>query len=239
MAGQGRSLLVGHLLALSVCACSDPGRPPPDRTLPAVPLSGVWHRVQQGETLSDLARRYGVPRVDIEEINGLDRHKPLPVGRQLFIPGARKAAGAEPPPKTPPATVAAAKGRFIWPLSGGQVTSRFGGRGKSTHEGIDIAAPEGTGVLAAADGTVAYSGAGVRGYGNLILLRHADGYVTVYAHNRRNLVAEGNKVTQGQVIAEVGHTGRASGDHLHFEIRRGETPVDPLLLVKPGGTAPE
>lgn len=89
-------------------------------------------------------------------------------------------------------------------------------------------------MLAAADGTVMYSGSGVRGYGNLVLIRHAElGLVTVYAHNRRNLVREGEGVTRGQVVAEVGRTGRASGDHLHFEVRRGETPLDPLDHVHP------
>jgi murein DD-endopeptidase MepM/ murein hydrolase activator NlpD len=88
-------------------------------------------------------------------------------------------------------------------------------------------------VVAAAGGIVIYAGSGIRGYGNLVIIRHPGGLVTVYAHNRRNLVQEGVKVSQGQVIAEVGHSGRASGDHLHFEVRRGETPVDPLKYVRP------
>jgi murein DD-endopeptidase MepM/ murein hydrolase activator NlpD len=120
---------------------------------------------------------------------------------------------------------------LIWPVPGGKLTSGFGVRGARKHEGIDIAAAEGTAVLAAAGGRVIYSGAGVKGYGNLILVRHTGGIVTVYAHNRRNMVKEGDRVQQGQVIAEVGHTGRASGDHLHFEVRRGDTPVDPSRLV--------
>ena len=120
----------------------------------------------------------------------------------------------------------------LWPVRGGQVTSRFGRRGKTVHEGIDIAAPEGTAVLAVTDGMVMYAGSGVRGYGNLILVRHSGKLVTVYAHNRRNLVHEGDRVSRGQVIAEVGHSGRATGNHLHFELRQEDTPVDPLPHLK-------
>jgi murein DD-endopeptidase MepM/ murein hydrolase activator NlpD len=118
---------------------------------------------------------------------------------------------------------------LLWPVKGGKVTSGFGMRGRRPHEGIDIAAPEGTEILAAAAGTVIYAGSGVRGYGNLILLRHPGALVTVYAHNRRNRVVEKETVRAGQVIAEMGRTGNASASHLHFEVRRGEVPEDPLL----------
>ena len=111
--------------------------------------------------------------------------------------------------------------------------SGFTRSGSPPHEGVDIAAPEGTAVLAAADGKVIYSGSGVKGYGNLILVRHLRGLVTVYAHNRINLVRERALVRKGQVIAEVGHTGRATGDHLHFELREGDKPIDPRLHLPP------
>lgn len=96
------------------------------------------------------------------------------------------------------------------------------------HEGVDIAASAGTAVSAAAKGVVIYAGTGIRGYGKLILLQHAGRWVTVYAHNQRILVREGQRVRREEIIAEVGQTGRATGPHLHFELRRGERPVDPL-----------
>jgi len=86
-------------------------------------------------------------------------------------------------------------------------------------------------VLAVADGEVIYSGDGLTGYGNLILVRHSGDIVSAYAHNRQNLVQKGDKVTQGQTIAQVGETGRASGPHLHFEVREGVTPTDPRRWV--------
>ncbi len=99
------------------------------------------------------------------------------------------------------------------------------------HDGIDIGAKPGSPVVAAADGTVVYADNRLAGYGNLIIVRHRDNLFTAYAHNRRNLVHQGDKVRSGQKIALVGRTGRATGPHLHFEVRRGTTPVDPLLYL--------
>ncbi len=115
---------------------------------------------------------------------------------------------------------------LMWPVEG-HITSRFGPRGSSFHDGLDISAPLGTPILAAASGEVMYSGA-LRGYGNIVILRHRDGYVTVYAHNQKNLVREGERIRRGQVIARVGQTGRASGPHLHFEIRKDNLARNPL-----------
>jgi lipoprotein NlpD len=217
----------------------------------------VWHEAAEGEELDALARRYKVPVQDIEEINGLERRERLPKGRVLFIPGAAQAtaststepragggarAGTSGSAGRTSGTEGAAagsgagakipSGKLLWPVDG-VLISRFGKRGKTTHEGLDIAAPEGTAVLAAADGKVIYSGSGVRGYGNLVLVKHEGGLVTVYAHNHRNLVLEGAPVKQGQVIAEVGATGKATGSHLHFEVRMGEVPEDPLPHLPP------
>jgi len=215
--------------------------------------------VQAGERAAELAARYHVPVEDIEELNGLERGAALPAGRAVFIPGARRdaaatqpaaragspptvdpAAGSPPtvaPAGAPPTVATRARGQgglaLRWPVPGGKLGAGFGLRGRRPHEGIDILAPEGTAVLAAAAGTVIYAGSGVRGYGNLILLRHAGGTVTVYAHNRRNQVREQDPVRQGQTIAEVGQTGNATAPHLHFEVRRGESPEDPLLHVHP------
>lgn len=117
--------------------------------------------------------------------------------------------------------------RFVWPVKG-VVFSKFGRRNGHPHDGIDISAPEGTPIYAAADGRVIYSGDGVRGYGNLIIIKHEGFYATVYAHNSENLVEKGDFVEKGQMIGRVGQTGRASGPHLHFEVRYNSKPVDPV-----------
>ncbi len=141
----------------------------------------------------------------------------------------------EKPPRQPSEDSGAGKSlRFLWPARG-QVTSRFGERrGNRAHKGIDIAAPEGAPIVAAESGQVIYSGK-ISGYGKVIVIEHASGFVTVYAHNRKNYVKAGEWVERGQRIGEVGKTGRASGPHLHFEIRVNNTPVDPLKYLAKGG----
>jgi len=125
---------------------------------------------------------------------------------------------------------AASHTMLLWPVKG-TLTSRFGRRGSRMHDGIDIGAKEGTAVHAAASGEVVYSDSRLSGYGKLIIIRHGKNLFTAYAHNQRNLVRKGDKVRAGDVIARVGHTGRASGPHLHFEVRQGSTPVDPLAYL--------
>lgn len=236
-------LTAGSCALYALCAlCASCVETPPARPLPPEPLFGVWHELQPGETIAGLARRYRIPREDIEELNGIGRGEGPPVGRVIFLPGARAVEGAvaasRPTRRSqlpgPAAGSAPTERAFLWPVPGGVLTSGFGARGGRPHEGIDIAAPEGSAVVAAADGVVIYSGSGVRGYGNLILIRHAGGMVTVYAHNRRNRVVEKERVLRGQVIAEVGRTGNATSNHLHFELRAGETPRDPAPLLDKG-----
>lgn len=118
---------------------------------------------------------------------------------------------------------------FAWPVKG-KVTGRFDSRPDSLNDGINIAAPRGTPVHATLAGQVIYSDQ-LRGYGNLIILRHRGGYASVYAHNRKNLVRRGQKVNRRQVIAEVGATGRAATPYLHFEIRRNNVARNPLSYL--------
>lgn len=118
---------------------------------------------------------------------------------------------------------------FSWPTEG-EITSSFGPRGRSHHDGIDIAAPEGAAVRAAAPGTVIFSGV-LRGYGNVIIVEHPYGLNTVYAHNKKNLVHTGTRVPRGSVIALLGKTGRASGPNLHFEVRRGKVARNPMRYL--------
>ncbi|WP_299560973.1 peptidoglycan DD-metalloendopeptidase family protein [Enterovirga sp.] len=131
------------------------------------------------------------------------------------------AAPAAPAPAAPTAD-------FRWPARGRVITG-FGGSG--SNEGINIAVPDGTPVKAAGDGVVAYAGNEVKGYGNLVLIRHDNGYVSAYAHNSDLDVKRGQKVTRGQTIAKAGQTGNVTSPQLHFEIRKGSTPVDPMRYL--------
>jgi murein DD-endopeptidase MepM/ murein hydrolase activator NlpD len=147
-------------------------------------------------------------------------------------------APSQPSPPAPPANIAplapdvpATKAPLRWPLAAPRLTSPFGRRWGRVHEGIDMAAPIGTPVYAAAAGVVAYAGDRVRGYGNMVVIRHNDGMVTVYAHNSVLLVHGGDVVAAGQEIARVGDTGRSTGAHLHFEVRRGGDPQDPMPFL--------
>ncbi len=121
-------------------------------------------------------------------------------------------------------------GKLRWPIKP-IITSKFGRRGSRMHDGIDIGAKEGTPIHAAAAGEVVYSDSRLSGYGKLIIIRHGKNLFTAYGHNQRNLVKKGAKVKAGDVIGRVGHTGRASGSHLHFEVRQGSTPVNPIAYL--------
>jgi len=121
-------------------------------------------------------------------------------------------------------------GQLRWPVKG-IVTSKFGRRGSRMHDGIDIGAKEGTPVYAAASGEVVYADSRLSGYGKLIIIRHAKNLFTAYGHNSRMLVRKGKHVHAGDLISRIGHTGRASGPHLHFEVRQGSTPVNPIAYL--------
>ncbi|MET0154657.1 MAG: M23 family metallopeptidase [Rickettsiales bacterium] len=123
---------------------------------------------------------------------------------------------------------AALSSDFVWPVRQGKVTSAFGPKkGGLYNEGVNISANKGEPVLAAADGEVVYSGNELRGYGNLILIKHPNGYITTYAHNNGNAVTKGDAVRRGQIIGTVGDSGNVSSPQLHFSIREGKNAVDP------------
>lgn len=121
---------------------------------------------------------------------------------------------------------------FRWPVRG-RVISRFGSKPSGgTNDGINVSVPEGTSVKAAEDGTVAYVGNELEGYGNLVLIRHSNGYVTAYAHNSELDVKKGDAVRRGQVIAKSGKTGNVATPQVHFEIRKGSSPIDPMQKLE-------
>lgn len=153
-------------------------------------------------------------------------------------PAPTPAPAASPPPEQsaslPPAgSPARGEAQFMWPVQG-RVIAHYGPAAGGTHnDGINIAAPAGTPVLAADAGTVAYAGNELRGYGNLILIKHANGWMTAYAHNSALLVKRGDKVRRGQTIARVGATGTVNEPQLHFEVRRGTRALDPAEYLSP------
>jgi murein DD-endopeptidase MepM/ murein hydrolase activator NlpD len=140
-----------------------------------------------------------------------------------------EAAVAETPVKTAEAT--GALPTFRWPVRGRVVTAYGAKTNGKSNDGINLAVPEGTPVKAAEDGVVAYSGNELKGYGNLILVRHSNGYVTAYAHASELLVKRGETIKRGQVIAKSGQSGEVGSPQLHFEIRKGSSPVDPLQFL--------
>jgi len=136
------------------------------------------------------------------------------------VPESPDSSSAAPPP-------AAGSGAFLWPVRG-NILATYGTKTDGTHnDGINIAAPRGTAVQAVDAGIVAYTGNELRGYGNLVLVKHANGWISAYAHCDAILVKRGEKVERGQVIARVGSTGNVSEPQLHFELRRGQHAVDP------------
>ena len=212
----------------------------------------VTHQVGKGQTLYRIARAYGLSVEELMDANRIDDPRDLKAGELLYVPGARErkavpefdapepepsarptiTASAE-PEKKQPKVVRVGKGTGVlqWPLRG-VLYARFGKKGKEPHDGVDLAAPAGQPVKTAAPGTVIFAG-DQKGYGLIVIVEHEGGLITLYAHNRDLRVKTGQKVREGQVVATVGDSGRTSGPHLHFEVRKDGVPVDPLDLLGP------
>ena len=208
------------------------------------------HLVRRGDTVGAIAQRYGVSVGRLAAANRIEPPYRIYPGQTLRLPGkgtavaprvAKRPAApgrAKPKPKPPRAVALAPPAprtgkRFLWPVNG-PVAVGFGSRGKGLrNDGINILARRGTGVRAAENGVVAYSGNAVRGFGNLVLIKHAGGWMSAYAHNDVLLVRTGQRVRRGQTISKVGSTGNVSRPQLHFELRRGRRAVDPLRHLAP------
>ncbi len=229
-------IIVGIALALaSLAGCSShPARP----TISTVKKTdGIHHVVRAGENLFRIGKAYDVPFEELARLNNLRDPSQIRVGQLIFIPGAtRQLPVGVITPTDPPAVARSVPGPlepagdgFLWPVSGA-INSTFGPRGASFHDGVDIAALEGTAIAAVERGEVVYADQ-LRGYGNIVIIRHAGGIASVYAHNEVNLVREGQQVGRGEIIAKVGSTGRTTGPHLHFEIRKNNAAQDPLRYL--------
>lgn len=201
--------------------------------------SGIYHRVQKGETLWRISRVYEVDLDEIARINHLADATRIKTGQLIFVPGAkerkdtlaysgrstsprsRKKERAKPPPELID---------FSWPLKG-KILVGFGKRSGKRHQGVDIEGREGAPIVAIYDGIITYSNNKLRGYGNMVIIKHNEDYSSVYAHNRINLVKEGERVNKGEAIAEVGATGWADVPQVHFEIRERGKAVNPVFYL--------
>lgn len=222
--------------ALVVCATSCTPLEPRPRSVTAPDGSGVYHVVERGQTLWRISRAYGVSVTEIREANDLPDNTIL-VGQRLFIPGAARAKEV-----APAGAVWDDKGgeageiALTWPLAGRNeesVRSGFGPRtdpingASAFHQGIDIEAARDERVLAAAGGEVVFASS-MSGYGTVVMLDHGGRTITLYAHLSRAVVRLEDVVPRGQTVGYVGSEGRATGPHLHFEVRVKGVPVDPL-----------
>ena len=215
------------------------------------------HRVVRGDTLYGISRQYGVAMSKLASLNDLKPPYKIIVGSSLRLPGAIEAERVQNAHKAAQKSIAntsdrwatsrpkkpvavrpklprppKASGGFVWPVEG-RLISRFGVKGKGLHnDGINLAAPRGAPVQAAQAGVVAYAGNELRGFGNLVLIRHDRGLMSAYAHNEALLVKSGETVRRGQTIARVGSSGSVDRPQLHFEIRRGREAVNPLRFLR-------
>jgi murein DD-endopeptidase MepM/ murein hydrolase activator NlpD len=215
--------------------------------------SGFYHRVEPGENLYRIGLRYGVPARTLARANRVDDVRSMRPGTRLWIPraaitrpagGSADSVSAAPPHRRAsrrPTQASEArrlarldarrtsKLEFAWPLQA-KLSSRFGQRRGRPHEGIDLSARKGAPIRAAEGGRIIHAGR-LGDYGKVVVVKHAGHYRSVYAHASKVLVRKGQFVEKGDRIALVGSTGRSSGPHLHFEIRRRESARDPMLYL--------
>lgn len=202
-----------------------------------------YHIVSKGDTFYNVSKRYNIEMSSLAKLNDIDEPYALNIGQRLVLPGSvvsnsksnyyksSTVAGSNQRTWTPePAAYAPPKPRkskFMWPVKG-PIISSYGPIAKGrNNDGINIKAPRGTTVKAADSGTIAYAGNELKGFGNLVLIKHNDGWVTAYAHNDQLYVKKGQKVVKGEKISTVGTTGGVNTPQLHFEIRAGKKALNP------------
>jgi murein DD-endopeptidase MepM/ murein hydrolase activator NlpD len=202
----------------------------PGDTLVILPMTGIKHTIKQGESLSSIAKKYRADSEDIAKFNGLTDDSELAVGDVILVPDGEITIAPSNKTKNGKTTgksrilnsysYSAPSGFLIRPTTGRRTQGIHG------HNGVDIAGPQGTPIVAAANGRVivAKMGGYNGGYGNMIIMTHDNGVQTVYAHLRAIYVSGGQTISQGTVIGEMGNTGRSTGSHLHFEVRGAKNP---------------
>ncbi len=208
----------------------------PGQKLKILPVSGVAHKVVKGDTIYSIAQKYRAsPQAILDfPFNDIDDDLSLNVGQVLIIPDGAPPAKPKPPPtqylarSNIPQTPITGAGQFIWPARGQQISQYF----SWYHKGIDISNTAGGPILAADGGRVTVAGwPDNSGYGNRVIIDHGNGFVTLYAHLSRIDVGVGQYVSRGQQIGMMGSTGRSTGIHLHFEVHRSGTALNPLGLL--------
>jgi murein DD-endopeptidase MepM/ murein hydrolase activator NlpD len=199
----------------------------PGDTLIILPVSGVEHIIAKGDTLNSIAKKYGADANEVAQYNGLDSEATLVVGSMVIIPGGEIAAQVSVPRRSQSSPIIVGGGSFQTgyydnPVPGGLITQGIHG-----WNGIDIGAARGTPIYAAHDGTVIIArGSGWNGgYGNYVVITHSNGTQTLYSHMKNVIVSPGQVVAGNQVIGYVGASGRATGAHLHFEVRGAANPL--------------
>lgn len=204
----------------------------PNQVLVILPIAGVKYVAKKGDTVAKIAKLYGADANETADFNNVEASKVLAVGTSIIIPdadgsigpgheGDKKPSTPKTATKTPAKSTTTSSSGLSRPVVGGIRTQGIHG-----HNGVDIASALNTPILAAASGEVVLSrfGGWNGGYGNYIVVKHANGIQTLYAHLNENLVAQGDTVTKGQVIGKMGNTGKSTGVHLHFEVRGGKNP---------------
>lgn len=236
-------------LCLLIAACSGSAIPVVERDAvtgnrgklvrQAIPESGT-HSVRRGETLYSIAWMYGQDFKQLARNNNIPAPYVIHAGERLQLSSGRASLKANPrvtPREKRKAVVAdRVPAAWRWPTSG-RVLNRFGQNsgGQLASKGIDIEGELGQAVYSTRAGKVVYSGNGIRGYGNLLIVKHSAEYLSAYAYNSRLLVKEGQQVKEGQKIAEIGNSGVARKAKLHFEIRKAGKPVNPLSFLPKRG----
>lgn len=236
-------LALGVLAVLAGCGTRGTRAPVTDMSATGGQAASGTYVVRAGDTLYKIAQAHGTDVATLSRLNGITDPTQLRIGQVLRMDGAtsipsQPAAVATPQPSaapvtpvTPPPATAAARANdanlvnWGWPASG-KIIQGF----NNNTKGIDIEGAPGDPVVAAADGKVMYAGNGVRGLGNLVLVEHASGFITAYAHNQQLLVKSGHQVKKGARIALLGQTDTTS-PRLHFEIRKSGVPVNPLSYL--------
>ncbi len=185
--------------------------------------SGKYVKWEEGNSIEDVAKANGIP---VQELRAANQGRAP--GEWVFVPQRRGLIYFNQTHYEESTGAYLSSGTFLWPVPASKdISSEFGKRWGKKHDGIDIPARIGSHILAAHDGKVIYSGSKIGGYGNLTIISHDDGFFTVYAHAKKNFTKRGQKVHRGEVIGQVGMTGRSTGPHLHFEIRRSGESLDP------------
>lgn len=212
----------------------------PGQTLKILPVSGVSHIVKSGDTLESVAKKYSAEAQAIVDFpfNGVPDDFKLQVGQLLIIPDGSPPEVAAPKPKPQPQYLAQGPqspafqapfgAQFIWP-TGGQITQYFAWY----HPGIDIANRSAPGIAASDGGTVLMAGwPDAQGYGNRVVIDHGNGYTSLYSHLSNIYVSVGETVSRGQLVGQMGSTGRSTGMHLHLEIHYKGVAMNPLAILK-------